>query len=181
MVIKKNINVLILLICLHQFTTFDIRTLIKKKYSQINNIGEAMQHYKSYAGGTVKAGSKLISDIKSSIKKVMKNEAQKIANNIKSKLPGKRYSGSGNVYYAFCLTLGHFDFQYTYSLTVQTNKKCKINFTCSGQDLWDFDHEKSQNLKRYFRNLMYEDIPSSILGPGREFYISYRFTYTVDV
>ena len=123
MAIKKNINLLILVICLHQFLSLKVPSpgnylIKKKKHSEINNLKDAMEHYKSGAGGTVKAGSRLISEIKSSIKKTMKKEAQKISKNIKSRLPGKTLFGNGNVNYVSCLTLGHFDFKYTYTLTI---------------------------------------------------------------
>ena len=186
MVIRKNINLLILLICLHQFISIKVSSpgnhlIKKKKHSVINHLLDAMEHYKSGAGGTVKAGKLLIVEIRTSQYMRMKKEAQNIAKTIKSKLPGKTLNGSGNVNYVFCLTLGHFDFKYTYSLTILKNKKCRIKFSCRGSDLWDFEHGQSQNVKQYLHNLFQEDIPNFILGSGKKFTISYDFNYTFDV
>jgi RHS repeat-associated protein len=151
--------------------------------SEINNLTDALSHYRSGAGGTVPAGSGLYGEMKSnstyannfignncSIATII---ADKLLNVSKSNSSGSFQNSPGSSRAAECSTLGSYSLDINY--TSQWNAgawqhdstgdfryvETDVTVGLSGSDSWDFNWNASYNL---WQNISRELIPGWIAG-----------------
>lgn len=176
-----------------------------KKYSTIDNMCEAIQHYKDNSGELVVANSNLIEHMKEfnyclfnlfghkSYKLVKKEIISIIKDKIKNaQKEGKKYPTIENApdseRGAWYLTLGSYalNIEYKKKIDLSNSKNHIFNFKVHfyGKDLWDFessDCDHWYDIVCFFHNLLEEKIPEVIVGKGTKFYVSYDFYDTLEV
>ena len=149
----------------------------------IGSVEEACSHYRSRAGGTVRANSRLYEEMKndksfpkfiSEMRNILRDKIKKtdldsyIRNAPESNRPLE------------CITMGKYklNIEYNHKVSIGTNY---VKLHLYGEDLWDF---KGSPDKGFIGNMANEVIPGMIadfFGDGLEFNISYDFEYTVEV
>ncbi len=156
---------------------------------EIGGLSDALKHWRSKKGGTVRANATLIKEIKGGlsdafkdlqniIKNKMKDAAKNGTNHINS-APGSRRAG-------WCLTLGSFSANLEYDYSFDPNDKNKgydIPIHFWGYDTWDFEFKKSQwyDLPTHLHNFFEELIPGYVAGEGKPFDVTYDFYHTLHV
>lgn len=178
-----------------------------KSYETIDNLCQAIQHYKKNTGKEVAASSTLIDYIKTTKNEYfekylksyidVKNEIRDI---IKKKINDEKENGAKKVIIknalnsfrsAWCLTLGSYTLNIEYEKEIDFSNKnthlFKFNVHFKGKDYWDFDEKECEygNVLEYIgcflHNLLEEKIPNSIVGKGKKFWISYDFYDEITV
>ena len=174
-----------------------------ERESLINNLTDALAHYRSGAGGTVPAGPGLYSEMQSHSSyetRIMGNDsvlAQRIIDNTLSKVSKSQTSGTiqnvpgstiGNLE---CSTLGSYGFNISYSATWNatnwtydaTEEKyyryvtAPVTVSLSGSNGWNFDWNADYNL---WENITRELIPGWIAG-ARGNPANFTITYSTSV
>ena len=174
-----------------------------ERKSLINNLTDALAHYRSGAGGTVPAGPGLYSEMQSDSSyetRIMGNDsvlAQRIIDNTLSKVSKSQTSGTiqnvpgstiGNLE---CSTLGSYGFNISYSATWNatnwtydaTEEKyyryvtAPVTVSLSGSNGWNFDWNADYNL---WENITRELIPGWIAG-ARGNPANFTITYSTSV
>jgi len=179
-----------------------------KTYNSIDNLCEAIQHYKSDNGGnSVPATDNLISHMKEfssclvalTGRKFYKDVKKELTNSIRNKIKKlKKDNGNKGTTIiknspdafrgAWYLTLGSYGLNIEYEKTIDLSKhnfNLEIHF--SGEDLWDFQSKdcKGENIFKHFGciidNLFEEEWPDKFLGDGTEYKVSYDFYDTLNI
>ena len=147
----------------------------------IGSLTEACSHYRSNAGGTVKANSKLYEEMKNdnSFKNKFISEMIGILKKkiIDSDVGTFIQSAPGSNRPLSCSTMGMYklNIEYRHEVKVGINNVVLHLF---GSDKWDFEPSKD---KGFFKNLTQEIIPGWVAGKGTPFDITYDFKYTVQI
>ena len=167
-----------------------------KQYSEIDNMCEAIQHYKNKSGKKVKANSNLIEHMKEydntifnlidykSYKNVKKELIDIIADKIKNAKKNKEknpiiQSAPNSERGAWYLTLGSYALNIEYNKSIDLSKNSftfRVHFY--GEDVWDFEKtncSKWYDIACFLHNFFEEQIPEDIVGEGKKFIISYDF------
>ena len=175
-----------------------------KSYETIDNLCEAIQHYKKKSGKNVKASSNLIEHMKefdvgifndaglksyNLIKEIVKNSILKKIKDEKKKGNKKATikNTPGSFYSAWYLTLGSYQLNIEYEENVDLSKtKFYFNIHFWGEDLWDFeekdcDDEPVDNLKCILHNIFEEKLPGLIVGDGEPFNVEYDFYDRIQI
>ena len=152
--------------------------------TEINNLTDALAHYRSGAGGVVSAGAGLYSEMgsHSTYKEGIVGNDSRVAQAIKQQLSGvARNVSSGSftrssfVGALECSTLGSYRLDYSCTVnwyatdwTYDSVEKCyyryvtaPVTVSFSGSDRWDFEWNASYNL---WQNITRELIPGWIAG-----------------
>lgn len=167
----------------------DLVQMIKAGFAQakdksgdgINSLTDACSHYRSKAGGQVKANPQLYEEMKnsSSFKNKFIPEMIKILKDkiIKADVGTLIKSAPGSNRPLSCTTMGMYklNIEYCHKVTVGVNY---VELHLFGSDKWDFETSKD---KGFFKNLTQEIIPGLIAGKGKPFDITYDFKYTVQI
>jgi len=146
----------------------------------IANLRQATSHWRSCAGGVVRAHSLLYEEMKnhpsfsgfiSEMEGILRGKIEDtdVDSYIKNAPDSNRSLK--------CPTMGH------YKLNIEYNHKVNIgvnyvNLHLYGEDLWDFEYAFD---KSFLDNLKNQILPLMVAGNGRKFSISYDFNYTVKV
>ena len=152
--------------------------------TEINNLTDALAHYRSGAGGVVSAGPGLYSEMgsHSTYKEGIVGNDSRVAQAIKQQLSGvaKNVSSGSFTRSSFvgaleCSTLGSYRLDYSCTVnwsatdwTYDSVEKCyyryvtsPVTVSFSGSDRWDFEWNASYNL---WQNITRELIPGWIAG-----------------
>jgi len=174
-----------------------------KSYKSIDNMCQAIQHYKKKEGGTVKASSYLINNLKNyescfffdkkTYQKIKTEVEEKITQKIIEKLKkGKKkftIQNSPNSFRSgWYLALGSYvvNIEYEKEIDVSNIKSYNFEFTVHfyGEDRWDFEEKDCLNIydiSCFLHNLVEEKLPHWAVGDGKEFTVSYDFYDTINV
>ena len=146
----------------------------------IGSVGDACSHYRSNAGGVVKANSRLYEEMKKhksfhAFIEEMKNILRKKIEDTDLDSYVRNHPESNRPLH--CATMGAYklNIEYNHKVTIGVNY---VTLHLYGEDLWDFKPSPDKGL---LKNLFDEIIPGIIAGRGKEFSISYDFHYTVEV
>lgn len=152
-----------------------------KSEEGIGSLTDACSHYRSKAGGKVKANSSLYEEMKndSSFCKKFINEMTDILTKkvLNANVGDTIRSAPDSNRPANCTTMGMYklNIEYNHKVTVGKND---IVLHLYGSDLWDFKPSKD---KGFLKNLTNEIIPGMIAGDGTPFEIIYDFKYTINI
>ena len=146
----------------------------------IGSIGDACSHYRSKAGGVVRANSRLYEEMKKD------KSFEAFISEMQGILRGKIENADLDSYIRNfpesnrplnCTTMGAYklNIEYNHKVTIGVNY---VDLHLFGEDLWDF---KPSPDKGILKNFFDEIIPGAVAGEGVEFSISYYFYYTVKV
>ncbi len=187
---------------LELYTMLDKCVKKPKTFKYIDNLCDAIRHYRSDSGKTVIASSDLIENMKefdnivyNFIKlhsyKVIKNELKEI---IKEKILDAKNKGNKRAIIknapdscrsAWYLTLGSYTLNIEYNEEINTNNNLfYFNVHFFGKDLWDFQEEECKNnydIQCFLHNYFEERIPKNLVGEGKPFYVSYDFYDEIEV
>ena len=147
----------------------------------IGSLTDACSHYRSNAGGKVKANSNLYKEMKND-----KSFYNKFVGEMTDILTKKVLNANvGDIIQnapnsdrpVSCTTMGMYklNIEYNHKVTVGVNY---IELHLYGSDLWDFQPSKD---KSWFKNLTNEIIPGMVAGKGTPFEITYDFKYTINI
>ena len=162
--------------------------------TEINGLTDAINYWRSKKGGTVKAGGKLIEEMKNNMIGTPHEPGplREVLNGVKKKIKqaknDKTYhvkSSPGSYRGGWCPTLGCFAFniEYDYDFSNEPERKNhQIKFHFWGSDTWDFEPKKVKkyDIFGHINNLIEEKIPSMIAGDGKPFDITYDFYWTLE-
>jgi len=173
-----------------------------KTFKYIDNLCDAIRHYRSESGTTVIASSNLIENMKGFDNfvynliglhsyKHIKNELKEI---IKKKIIETKNKGNkraiienapGSCRSAWYLTVGSYTLNIEYSEEINTNNNLfYFNVHFFGEDLWDFEEAECENwydFQCFLHNYFEEKIPKHLVGKGKPFYVSYDFYDEIEV
>lgn len=187
---------------LELYTMLDNCVKKPKSFKYIDNLCDAIRHYRSESGKTVIASSDLIENMKefdnivyNFIKlhsyKVIKNDLkEKIKEKIlDAKNKGKKRATIKNApdscRSAWYLTLGSYTLNIEYNEEINTNNNLfYFNVHFFGEDLWDFEEAECKNnydIQCFLHNYFEEKIPKHLVGEGKPFYVSYDFYDEIEV
>ena len=172
-----------------------------KSYKSIDNLCQAIQHYKKKEGGTVRASSILINNLKNDEScfyfdkknyQLIKTELTEIIKQkiIEEKKKGSKKSTIRNAPNSFrsgwYLTLGSYVLNIEYEKEIDFSNIKSYNFEFNvhfyGEDLWDFEETDCEgDIRCFFHNIFEEKLPHLAVGDGKEFNISYDFYDTINV